>query len=446
MSLYNHLHKMVFRLKDLKDGSGIYSLLAQLKREQFLPYDKIVDLQSARLRNLLQQAQSHSPYYQSLFEKHNIEISDAFDVLQLKLLPLLQRQDLQNELDKILCNNVQDPFLDSSGGSTGHPVNFYHDDRYRNHGQASSLLFLSWIGVRPGDKTAIFWGADREFKDLSRYDRLMLKINRIKQLNSFSMSEQLIEQFLNEINRFKPRYVYGYASSLYLVARHINQTRPLSFTPAAVRSSAEMLYDFQREEIERAFQAQVYNFYGSREVNNIAAECPTHEGLHVFASTRIVEIVNDNGTPVADGTPGNIAVTDLTNYAFPFIRYVTGDMAVKKSSPCSCRRGYPLLERIQGRSSDMIVINGKYIHGEFFTHLFYGKPEIAQFQLIQEDERHLKLLVVSREKQARLDDILAAIHRKVGDEVSIAVEFTDNIPPAPSGKYRFTVSRLREAR
>lgn len=446
MSLYNQLYNVVFRLKDLKDGTGIYSHLDRLKREQFLPYDKIVDLQSARLRRLLQQARGHSPYYQSLFEKHNIEISDTFEVSQLKLLPLLQRRDLQNELDSILCDNAQDPYLNSSGGSTGHPVNFYQDDRYRIHGQASSLLFLSWIGIRPGDKTAVFWGADREFKDLSRYDRLMLRINRVKQLNSFSMSEPLIEQFLKEINRFKPRYVYGYASSLYLVARRINQTRPLSFTPAAVRSSAEMLYDFQRKEIERAFQARVYNCYGSREVNYVAAECHAHEGLHVFASNRIVEIVDDNGMPVADGTPGNIAVTDLANRAFPFIRYVTGDMAVKKSSPCSCGRGYPLLEGIQGRSSDMIVINGKYIHGEFFTHLFYGKLEIAQFQLIQEDERHLRLLVVGREKQPQLDDILTAMQRKVGGEVSIAVEFTDNIPPAPSGKYRFTISRLRETR
>ena len=82
MSLYSQLYNVVFRLKDLKDGTGIYSRLDRLKREQFLPYDKIVDLQSARLRRLLQQAQGHSPYYRSLFEKHNIEISDAFDVSQ----------------------------------------------------------------------------------------------------------------------------------------------------------------------------------------------------------------------------------------------------------------------------------------------------------------------------------------------------------------------------
>jgi len=446
VSLYNHLYKAIFRLKDLKDGTGIFSHLGRIKREQFLPSDEIIKLQSARLRNLLIQAQNHSPYYKSLFRKYKINITSSFDVSHLVRLPLLQREHLQNNKDRILCDNVRNPVLNSSGGSTGHPVSFYQDDRYRIHSQVNNFLFLSWMGIRPGDKTAVFWGADRDFKDLSRYDRLMFRINRVKQLNSFSMTEQLIEQFLEEINRFQPRYIYGYASSLYLVARYISQTRPLRFTPAAVRSSAEMLYDFQREEIERAFQSRVYNFYGSREVNNIAAECSAHEGLHIFASTRIVEIVDDDGMPVLDGIPGNVVVTDLTNYAFPFIRYVTGDIATRKAAPCSCGRGYPLLEKIQGRSADMIVINGKYIHGEFFTHLFYGRPEIVQFQLIQENERKLRLLIVSREKEPILEDILEAIQQKVGSGVSVEVELSDNIPPEPSGKHRFTISRLRNAR
>lgn len=408
--------------------------------------DEIVELQNERLRKLLKQAQNHSPYYRSVFKKYNLEITDAFDFTQLGRLPLLRRGDLQKHLDSILCDNAHNPFLNSSGGSTGYPVNFYQDENYNLHSHITNLLYLSWMGIRPGDRTAIFWGADREFKDLSRYDRFMLKVNRVKQLNSFSMSEQLIEQFLSEINRFRPKYIYGYASSLHLAARYISQTKPLTFKPVAVRSSAEMLYDFQREEIERAFQAKVYNLYGSREVNNIAAECPAHEGLHIFASGRIVEIVDDDGRPVLYGTVGNVAVTDLTNYAFPFIRYLTGDIAVKKATACSCGRGYPLLEEIQGRVSDMIVFDGKYIHGEFFTHLFYGNPQITQFQLVQHDNRTLKLQVVSKEKEPKLDDILSAIRRKVGGAIKIDIKVTDYIPPAPSGKYRFTVSRLKAQR
>ncbi len=446
MSLYNHLYKAVFWLKDQKDGTGIYSRLAQLKREQFLTHDKIVDLQNTRLRELLKQAQDHSSYYRDLFRKHNVEITRDFDTTHLSRLPLLTRENLQNDRERILCDNAQNHFLNASGGSIGHPVNFYQDDRYRLHGQVSNLLFLSWMGIHPGDRTAVFWGALREFQDLSRYDRFMLKLNRVKQLNSFAMSEPLIEKFLDGINKVKPKYVYGYASSLHLVARHINLTKSLSFTPTAVHSSAEMLYDFQREEIEQAFGTKVYNFYGSREVNNIAAECPAHEGLHVFASGRIVEIVDDDGQPVPDGTVGNVAVTDLANYAFPFVRYLIGDMAVKKAAPCSCGRGYPLLEQIKGRSSDMIVVNGKYIHGAFFTLLFHGKPEITQFQLIQEDDQTLRLLLVSKEKEPEVEGILSEIRRMTGANVRIDIELTDYIPPTPSGKHRFTISRLREAR
>ncbi len=446
MSLYNHFYHWLFRLKDIKDGTGIYSLLSQFKKEQYLSPGELRALQSERLRKLLRHAQKQSPYYRQLFSRKDLTFPDSFGVDDLPTVPLLTRTLLQQNVDAILCEDAHNPIPNSSGGSTGQPVNFYQDERYRITSHVTGLLFLSWMGIRPGDRTAIFWGADREFKDLSFYDKLMLTINRTKQLNSFSMTDERIEKFLEEINAYKPRYIYGYASSLYLVAKYINRTKPLTFAPVAVRSSAEMLFDFQREEIERAFQAPVYNFYGSREVNNIAAECAAHEGLHVFASTRIVEVVDESGRPVPDGTTGHVAITDLTNFSFPFIRYLTGDMATKKSSPCSCGRGYPLLEKIQGRSTDMIVVNGEYIHGEFFTHLFYGKPEIAQFQLIQEDEQTLRLLIVSSGEKPDLEDVLAAIRAKVGEHVTLQVEFTDHIPPTASGKHRFTISRLHEQR
>ncbi len=445
MSLYNRLHHLVFRLKDLRDRSGIYSRLAQLKKEQYLPPQRLAALQNERLRSLLTQARSHSRYYRQRFAADNIEIDAHFDISRLPHLPLLRREDLQDNLEDILCDNARSPWLNSSGGSTGHPVNFYHDETYRVNGEAGQLLFLNWMGVCPGDRTAVFWGADREFKDLSRYDRWMMRINRVKQLNSFAMSDPLIEQFLEEINRYRPRYVYGYASSLYLVARFINRTAPIAFQPVAVRSSAEMLFDFQRREIERAFKAPVFDFYGSREVNNIAAECSAHRGLHVFASSRIVEVVDDDGGPVPDGELGQVAVTDLVNHAFPFIRYLTGDMAVASSAICACGRGYPLLQKIEGRSSDMIVIDGQYIHGEFFTHLFYGRPEITRFQLIQEKEDHLRLRVVSRDDRPQMEEVLAAIRTKVGRQVTISIEVVESIPTAPSGKHRFTISKLKES-
>ncbi|MDH4157031.1 MAG: hypothetical protein OEW00_07135 [candidate division Zixibacteria bacterium] len=444
MSAYNLFHTALFRMIDFRNGTGIYRKLAQLKKEQYLPPEELQNLQTRRLREILPHARDHSPYYRDLWSRRGITVDEHFHRSSLLQLPLLRRPDLQENWKHILCDDAVGHSPDASGGSTGEPVHFYHDRDYAAFSTASRLLFQDWMGIRSGDKTAVFWGADRDLKDASRYDRLMLRLNRVKQLNSFAMTGQAVAGFIDVINRFKPKYIYGYASSLHHVAEHINRTVPLAFRPVAVRSSAEMLLDFQRDAIEGAFRTRVYDFYGSRETNNIAAECPTHRGLHVFASGRIVEVVDDDGHPLPAGEMGQVAVTDLTNRYFPFIRYVNGDMASVKEGLCSCGRTYPLLERIHGRISDMIVVNGQYIHGEFFTHLFYGRPEIRQFQLVQETPTDLRLYIVPRTDEVDVAFLRRAVIEKVGPGVTLEIIRTQHIQPTAGGKHRFTISRLHD--
>lgn len=443
---YRSLHQGFYRLKDLMQGTGVYRWLKILRSEQMLAPGHLREIGNDRLRLMLRQARTNSPYYRKLFNDRGIVIDDNFDISDLENLPLLKREDLQEHYEEILCQNHGRVFANSSGGSTGTPVNFYQDDSYKSFSQAANLLFLDWMGIRSGDRSSAIWGADRDFKDLSLRDRLYIKFDRVRALNAFSMSESRIKEFLGEMNKFKPRLVFGYASALYLVAKLINETEPIKFQPRAVRSSAEVLYDFQRLEIEKAFKARVYDFYGSREVNNLAGECSAHQGMHVLSSGRILEIVDGNGRPVPDGEIGQVAVTDLTNFAFPFVRYLNGDMAIKTSKCCACGRVYPLLERIEGRVSDLIVIDGQYIHGEFFTHLLYSRPDIAKFQLIQEEPKRLKLVVVGRTENPRLDGVVEAIRAKVGEEVIIETEVADRIRSTPSGKHRFTISMVQSGK
>ena len=205
-----------------------------------------------------------------------------------------------------------------------------------------------------------------------------------------------------------------------------------------------MLYENQRREIEKAFGCNVYNFYGSREINNLAAECPAGEGLHIMASGRIIEITDNSGRPLPAGEVGNIVVTDLTNFSFPFIRYMTGDMAAMSSRSCSCGRSYPLLEKLVGRSSDIIRVNNKSIHGEYFTHLFYGMPRVKQFQVVQEDANVLVVRIVSREGRFDTADLLSSIKKQTGENVSVTFEFVDEIKPLKSGKFRFTINNYQK--
>jgi phenylacetate-CoA ligase len=247
------------------------------------------------------------------------------------------------------------------------------------------------------------------------------------------------------LQSWQPRFVIGYASALHLFAKFLIERPYLRIRPHAVKSTAEVLTDNERPVIEKAFQCPIYNFYGSREVNNLAAECPAHMGLHINALTRFIEIVDEMGQPTEPGAPGRILVTDLVNYAMPFIRYEIEDLGCWGETPCRCGRSFPLLGKVLGRKSDFIVTPaGKLIHGEFFTHLFYDMPPVTAFQLIQESLNDIRLHVVLQPgaEASILEPLRARLRTALGDGVRFRIDRVNQIERLPSGKHRFTVSKV----
>lgn len=440
---YRKTYGSWLRMRSRMKGERRYDIHREIQPEQWLDPEALERLQIARLQKVLIHALRESAYYRERLAGILDDGKDIDTLHDLEKLPLLKREDLQRDHQRILCLGQPGLYEDASGGSTGNPVICYHDNAYKDFAGALEMIFMSWIDVARGDKTGVFWGADRDFREWSFKERLFLKTERVRLLNAFHVTEETLDAFLRDLESFKPRYIYGYASSLNLAAEYLNHTKKYTIRPQAVKSSAEMLYESQRAEIEKAFGTGVYNFYGSREINNLAAECPSHEGLHVMASGRIIEIVDENGKRLPDGEVGYLAVTDLTNFSFPFIRYLIGDMGSKKTSRCSCGRGYPLLAGLTGRSSDILTVNGKLIHGEYFTHLFYGRPEVKQFQVVQEKEDYLVIKIVSAGGDVDTRAMVGAIHDKVGHNVIVEIKQVDHIPPLKSGKYRFTINKLK---
>ena len=440
--MYSTLFTGIQKLKAFLKSDRHFNIYSELVREQYLPLPQLEQLRLGRFKQLALRAIEKSSYYRERLTPQRQFIAGMTSLAQLTQLPLLTRDDVQLRSKEILCPVDDTAYADSSGGSTGNPVNFYHDRDYQMYARGLHLLFMSWMDVRYGDRTAIFWGADRDFGEPSFKEQLFAKTNRIRALNSFNVEEQQLDLFLHDLGKFNPTYIYGYASSLALAAERTIALGLTSIRPRAIRSSAEMLYESQRAVIEKAFECKVFNFYGSREVNNLAAECPAHEGLHIMASGRIIEVVDDHGRPLPDGQSGNLAVTDLTNLSFPFIRYITGDMGSMKSGSCSCGRSYPLLADLAGRSSDILRFNDVHIHGEYFTHLFYAQPEVKQFQVIQEEADRLMLRVVPRTDNWNAAPIVEKIREKVGGNVRVDVEITDRIKPLKSGKFRFTINNV----
>jgi phenylacetate-CoA ligase len=255
-----------------------------------------------------------------------------------------------------------------------------------------------------------------------------------------------MEQFAKMLVAWKPRHVIGYASALEVFAKFLIERQESRIRPVAIKTTADVLGEEQRAIIERAFGCPVYNFYGSREINNLAVECPARSGLHVNALRRYIEIVDDDGNAVPPGVPGRILLTDLTNYFMPFLRYEIEDIGSWTGTPCRCGRPFPLLAKIWGRSSDFIVTpEGKLIHGEFFTHLFYAMPEVASFQVNQKDLFNIRIELVLR---PGVTDYPATQFRErlrkiFSSAVMLDVEVVPKINRLPSGKHRFTVSSVK---
>ena len=207
-----------------------------------------------------------------------------------------------------------------------------------------------------------------------------------------------------------------------------------------------VLHDSERRSIEQIFGTRVTNRYGCEELSLIACECERHEGLHVNAEGVYVEILRPDGAACAPGETGALVVTDLVNRAMPLIRYQVGDMAAFADRQCSCGRGLPLLERIEGRVADYVVTStGELISGISLTENFAMLvPGLAQLQIIQEAVDRFRFRIVRGPDWAPNSEasVGALVVERFGAGVRHICEFVDRIPQEPSGKYRFCISKV----
>jgi phenylacetate-CoA ligase len=313
---------------------------------------------------------------------------------------------------------------------------------------ANFFIAQSWRGAAPYDDIIYIWGAERDIFAGKKPFMASVKDffgNRLR-FNSFKMSEALMIDCINALNKHKPKLIIAYVQSMYELARFAKTNRLHVEKQHAVHAAAGTMYDFLREEIEEVFQCKVFNHYGSREVGAIASECDAHDGLHMMSEHTLVEVVDEEGRACKPGEKGEIVVTTLNNFSMPLIRYKIGDIGVKQAySPCSCGCSYPKLQEVVGRSTDIFSTkSGIKVYGAYFTHLFYYIDWIKSFQVIQDDFDliNVKIVKAGKEKQESLDEIEAKIKLVMGEDCRVVFHFVDSIPKTKTGKLLYTVSKI----
>ena len=395
-----------------------------------------------KLRKLLVHAGKRVPYYRDLFHSLRFDPASFESLAQLKALPPMTREVVKGQLDRFLAEGMTANAYrrDATGGSTGTPMEFFHEERYRSLTTAAALRTRTWAGWQPGCRTAWIWGAPQEtqaWKTLR--GRAIGWISRNLYVDAFRAGPSEMQDWLRRITDFKPEFVYGYASSIAHFAAFLDSRNIRIEGVRGVFSTAEKLHDWQREVIERVFQCKVFDHYGSREVKAIAAQCEAGS-MHILADLNLVEMED----PSAEASP--LLITSLENYAMPFIRYRIGDVGALQPGRCTCGRVLPRLSLTIGRQTDMFVTpEGRHVHGEYFTHLMYGMPGVASFQFYQPTPERVILRAVPDASfdegvRRRLLALDAKIRREVSPAIGLEISLVDEIPPSPTGKFRFTWS------
>lgn len=425
----------------------------RIERSQKLSFSENQKRSYQKLNRILTYAYLNVPYYKKLFddlsivENNKIVVNDISDIAKISFLTkdiIRKKKHLMYAKDK----DDRFPFSNSSGGSTGQPVLFLQDAQYTMSNRLNTQLAYSWRGLGLYESMVVIWGAERDIFDGKKSFKSKLLdfyYNRTI-LNSFSMSEDDMRDYIGYLNKKRPKLIKAYAQSIYELAKFAKKNKIEVKAQQAIHLAAGTVYESMRMLIEEVFQCKAYNYYGSREVGAIASECQAQDGLHLMQEHTFVEIINAEGEACNPGEQGEIVVTTLENYSMPLIRYKIGDVAVMQEySECSCACTYLKLEKIVGRTTDLFkTIDGKKIDGEYFTHLFYFRDWIEKFQVIQNslDIIEIKIVKNSEIVEADILDISSKVKMVMGSDCQVLFEYLDEIPKTVTGKFRYTISNV----
>lgn len=463
MSIYSVIdRKILIPLGDRLKGRNLHGAFAEALQTEWLSEDRLRELQNEKLRRLVRHCYENVPYYRRVFMERKLRPEDIRDREDLAKLPVLTKQLIREHYQELCAEDIRlrQTLEGSTGGSTGTPMRFLEDLETWNKTRGLNLRGWTWAGFQVGEKLFTLAGNSlvdskenrRKMRVKNLYDRLIMR--NLKRDCTDITPEAMAEHY-RAMMKYRPAGIRGYASSLYFLARYIEQNQFPVCPVKVVFTTGEKLHPKYRDKIQQVFKAPVFDAYGASDGGLTAHECAMHEGLHLGEEHCVVEIVDREGRPLPDGEIGQVLSTDLNNYAFPFLRYQLGDLAYIRKERCSCGRSHRLLGEVvgregraiynkQGRPYSSIVIDNMMfrnmdIHSEESQRLY---EKMDRFQIRQDSNGDLRILIkpVDAGEPLSTFEYIKDNFQTYFPESRVELLFVEEIPPLPSGKEDYCVS------
>lgn len=424
-----------YHFKRLMDGIRALSISKELMSHDQWTRQELERFQHQQLLYLVRHAIKYSPFYKELYG--NINLDEPFSITQLPVVdkklmmanfhqfvtdPQLDLADVQSHLSNLSGDEyyLEKYRVLSTSGSSGLSGVFVYNRKEWSTALASLMKAGRYAGVSPRvphrRKLSIIAANHPRHAStrLSLSSDFGLYI--IQRLTAIDPIGNIVEA----LNSFEPEAVSLYASIGVLLAIEQIEGR-LKICPRVVFSNGELCTDDMAQKMEMAWGIKPFSLYAMTEAMGFGTTCSYNKGIHAFEDLAILEVVDQNNSPVPDGTPGHkILITNLYNYTQPLIRYEVSDMLTMSKEACPCKRPFRLISRIDGRNDDILQLEGirsssVWVHPILFRSLLGSFQQLKEYQVVYEGgDIHLHLVLrSSEEKDVFARDVVNKLKQKL---------------------------------
>lgn len=394
--------------------------------------EKVFHYQEAKLREMLPRLYENSPFYRRKLDESGIDPAGVKTLDDLGGLPFTTKSELRTgyPLGLMAVPEERVVRIHSSSGTTGKPVVVpYTSNDVANWAEmmarclvTTGLTNLDRVQVTPGYG---LWTAGIGFQ--AGVERLGAMTIPTGPGNTEKQIEMMID--------LKTTALIGTSSYGLLLAEEINK-RGLREQIKLRRGifGSERWGDKMRSRIEELLDIETFDIYGLTEIYGpgIAIDCPAHEGLHFWYDQLLFEIIDPStGKQLPVGEEGELVVTTLTKEGMPLLRYRTHDITRIRTGRCPCGSPYPAIDRVLGRTDDMIKIKGVNIYPGQIDHVLQiteGAGSEYQIILNRKEGKDSILVKVESEPEYAFDTVAGRCRKNIKARIGIAAE-VEIVPP-----------------
>jgi len=427
MKLIPYFLRTTYWIKDYIKGSPI--------RSHYNDIQTIMEnsgLGTERRKQYLTDLLKHATQYSAFYNQYKYTAIEAFPVVSKSVL--IENYDQIKIASNKIPNQVGPVFIQTTSGSTGTPLSVPQDTRKRNRRVAELKYFGERVGFKSHDKLVHL----RTWNRWQKKTPLQSLQENILPFNITRINHQKLEDLCSLIKKNNVVALRGYASSIDLLARFVVENDIKLPSLKLMIAGSESLQDSTRELVNRYIGCHIISQYANEE-NGILAQEEISKGLgspfYLNHASYFFEILKlDEDTPAEYGELGRVVITDLFNYAFPMIRYDTGDtgIMIKKAEHSN---GYPVISKLFGRRLDLVFdTKGNVVYPMAIARILKHYTRIIQWQFIQNSERTYLLKLIVKNENFNSEEIRKELLILFGDNANIDFQFINEIPVLASGK------------